>query len=167
MGGHSSPARQALSRAAHSWPVAGFLLPPPSLPGEAAVSATCLATGHPSLSFSKSMSRPTFCHPFLLTPRNRPRAPSFSVPKTNFTRRYTVPRRSPPQLLYLRLSSLVQARPAAPPTGDLKEGGKKFGNYSRGYSLAIVKVLYTGLLKSNSKSNKRACCEDHTHAPPR
>ncbi|CAK6437627.1 unnamed protein product [Pipistrellus nathusii] len=33
MGGHSSPARPALSRATHSWPVAEFLLPPPSLPG--------------------------------------------------------------------------------------------------------------------------------------
>lgn len=176
MGGPLLPSQtravSALSVAAHSWPVTGFLLPPPSLRGEADVSATCLAAGHPSLSFSKSlMSTPTFCHPFLLTKETDPELLPFLFPKR-------------PLLLYSRThpypgavllncstsgfsSHLAQARLAAPPTGELKEGGKKFGNYSRGYSLAIVKVLYTGLLKSNFKSNKRVCCKDHTHAPAR
>lgn len=66
-------------------------LSPPLLPGEAVVSATCLAAGYPSLPFFKSlMLTPTFCHSFLLTPRNRPELLPFLFPKhTYFTRRHT------------------------------------------------------------------------------
>lgn len=85
--GHSSPTRPGLCLSVvrgHTLLASdsGSLLPPPSLPGEAVLSATCLPAGHPSLPFSKSlMSTPTFCHAFLLTPRNRPRALPFLFPK--------------------------------------------------------------------------------------
>lgn len=120
--GHSSPTRPGLGLSiVRGHPLlagdSGSLLPPPSLPGEAVV--------HPSLPFSKSlMSTPTFCHSFLLTPRNRPRAPSFSVPKTYFTRRHTHNQAQSSTTALPPVSPLIlaQARLAAPPMGELKEG---------------------------------------------